>query len=93
MEEIPEWREYDVVKRIDHEEVRFYIERSGLIRCYSKVEYGRDENGNCINSRVEKTYILDVGAMDGEHIDLFDLQEWFDKNREWINSLRAKVKE
>lgn len=91
MEEISEWREYDVVKRIDHEEVCFYIERSGLIRCYSKCKYDRDEKGNYINSRFEKTYVLDVGGMEGEHIDLFDLQKWFDNNREWIDSLKVKL--
>lgn len=38
-----------------------------------------------------KTFVLSCGSHDGEHIDLFELQEWFDKNREWINSLKEEV--
>jgi hypothetical protein len=30
---------------------------------------------------------------DGEDMDLFELQEWFDRNREWINNLKETVEE
>lgn len=88
MEEIREWKEHDEVKGINDKEVRCYTEHGMGIKCYSR--YGRDENGTF---RYEKTYVIDAGYMDGEKIDLFDLQEWFDENREWINGLKSNLKQ
>lgn len=61
------------------------------IRCHTRYIFEKDEKGRLISEtyQLEKTY----GYMDGESIDLFDLQEWFDKNREWINALKEKTKE
>jgi len=38
-----------------------------------------------------KTFVLRCGTYDGEYIDLFQLQDWFDANREWINELRREA--
>ncbi len=37
-------------------------------------------------------YYLEVTGCDGECIDLLQLQEWFDRNRDWINGLREVIK-
>ena len=37
-----------------------------------------------------KTFVINCGQCDGEYIDLFELQEWFDRNREWINQLKKE---
>lgn len=85
MAEKEKWEDCKVVKGI--EGVRFYIERCSNIQCYSRYIFEKNE------TRVEKTYAIVAGYMDGEYIDLFDLQEWFDENREWINSLKDGLKD
>jgi hypothetical protein len=38
-----------------------------------------------------KTYVLSCGRHDGEQIDLFELQRWFDENRDWIDALKKRM--
>lgn len=73
----------------DNGKVRCYMEGGFSIdkfdRFVSEI-YNKDKNLDCY----EKTIVLSCGVCDGENIDLFDLQKWFDNNREWIDSLRKE---
>ena len=73
-----------VVCNLTDKDVRAYTEHGLLIEAFPRYVFDKDK------WRSEQTYVIDAGCMDGEKIDLFDLQDWFDKNREWINELRKQ---
>ena len=83
------WQDNKVVKSIEHKDVRCYIEHGCNVMSYSA--YTKDETKD--GCHYEKTYVLSSGCCDGEHMDLFDLQKWFDENREWINGLKTSLEE
>ncbi len=78
-------KHYGVMRAISNKEVKSYID------CGMNVI--RYDGWNPQAKECFKTFAINCGSYDGENIDLFDLQDWFDKNREWINSLREEVKE
>lgn len=73
------------MRAIPHEEVKSYIDYGMRVQRYDGYDPATQE---CF-----KTFVISAGSYDGEYIDLFDLQEWFDKNRTWIDMLRQKVQE
>jgi len=89
---MPYWEDEDnkVVKNFFNEDARCYMEGGFSVTKYSRFInsiYQSDRESDCW----EKTYVIDCGACDGERIDLFDLQKWFDDNREWIDNLKDTV--
>lgn len=38
-----------------------------------------------------KTFYFSVNGPDGEMMDLFELQKWFDDNRAWIDGLKKEL--
>lgn len=88
---MPRWSDKErckVVRQVKHDEVKCYIEwEFNIIRRegFDSEKYKRKEDP------YSKTFVINCGMCDGEDIDLFDLQDWFDKNREWINSLREEI--
>lgn len=84
------WEETGLIKNFGDEDARCYMEHGFSVTKYNRFVadiYEADKNTDCW----EKTYVIDCGMYDGERIDLFDLQEWFDNNREWINSLKETL--
>ncbi len=73
-----------VVREITHKEVGSYIEFGMHVTKYDA--YDTTQADSC-----RKTFVISCGMCDGENIDLFDLQEWFDKNRTWIDTLRQEA--
>lgn len=84
---MPQWSDkdrYKTVRDITHEEVKSYIEFG--MRIVKHDAYDTTQSGS-----FRKTFVINCGMCDGESIDLFDLQDWFDKNREWIDGLREEI--
>ena len=92
---MPSWTTEQLSEKIrdlTNEDFHCYMEFGCGIRRFNKFiskEYRKDEQTDCY----EKTYALRSGVCDGEDMDLFELQEWFDRNREWINNLKETVEE
>jgi len=87
---MPEWGDkerWQVVRKVERQEVKCYTEWSFDIVKYDAYDCNKDKDEDPYN----KTFVLSCGMYDGESIDLFDLQDWFDKNREWINELRKEI--
>lgn len=85
---MPGWDDkerYEVMRQVKHDEVRSYIEFEFDVIKYDSYDSKKHE--------FFKAFVINCGVCDGEKIDLFDLQEWFDKNRTWIDMLRQEVKE
>ena len=80
---MPQWSDqerYEIVRHVKHDEVKCYTDWEFYIQRYDEFDLKKHERKEDPYSR---TY--------GENIDLFDLQEWFDKNRAWIDTLRQEV--
>lgn len=73
------------IRAIPHDEVKSYIDYGMSVIRYD----GYDPT----TKKRFKTFAIRAGSYDGENIDLFDLQEWFDKNRTWIDTLRQEAQE
>ena len=73
-----------IVRKVEHDTVRSYTEFEFNVMKFDGWNY---KTADC-----DKTFVINCGYCDGENIDLFDLQDWFDENRDWINSLREEVK-
>ncbi len=89
---MPQWNEeqrYKRIRTIKHDEVKAYMEWEFHIMRYDGFDPQKDERNE--EDPYNKTFVLSCGICDGESIDLFDLQDWFDKNREWINELRKEI--
>lgn len=90
---MPGWdkdNRYKVRLTVKNDVVRCYIDQGGfVVTTYDKFDR---ENYKALKDPYSKTFAIYTGSYDGEYIDLFDLQEWFDKNREWVNSLREEIK-
>lgn len=87
---MPSWEEHKVIKYFDNEDARCYMDGGFSVSTYNRFMskiYNSDKKADCY----EKTYVINCGSYDGESIDIFDLQEWFDNNREWIDSLKAGI--
>lgn len=92
---MPEWKSEElnkVVKEVKTDEVKSYLAQMFSImkwNNYDLEKYNKKEE-DCNN----KTFVLSFGSSyEGDYIDLFQMQEWFDKNREWIDDLRKQTKE
>jgi hypothetical protein len=84
------WEEKQNEELLRVTEVECFIEREFFVRRHDKFSceaYNRNEDP------WSKTIVIDCGYYDGEKIDLFQLQEWFDRNREWIDQLRRETNE
>ncbi len=75
---------YKTVRQVKFDEVRSYMENEFEIKTF--------DGYNFKNNNYDKTFVIRCGHCDGENIDLFDLQDWFDQNREWIDDLREEIK-
>lgn len=80
---------YTNEKDIHDDEVRCYMEHELFIKKFDRINLEKYDNDK-LSDFYEKTYTLNCGRCDGEDIDLFDLQKWFDNNRKWINSLKKE---
>ena len=72
-----------VVRNVNHDEVKCYVEFG-----FDVIRY---DGWNRVTKGCDKTFVIRSGHCDGEAIDLFDLQKWFDENREWIDGLREEI--
>ena len=94
-DKMPGWpseERYEVIKTVFGDEVSCYMDGRFGIKKWNKFhveKYQKDREGDFES----KTVVIDCGSTDGEQIDLFELQDWFDKNRAWINQLREKAKQ
>tara|TARA_R110000765_G_scaffold294204_1_gene389444 strand:+ start:589 stop:834 length:246 start_codon:yes stop_codon:yes gene_type:complete len=71
-----------LIKMVDT--VSCYMDGGFAVEHYSTYNYHGDQ------SEEIATVVIQCGSYDGEYINLFELQEWFDDNREWINSLKTE---
>ena len=81
-------KDRQLVRKVRHDEVKCYVEwEFDVARSHrhNSEKYKRGENPT------ERAFVLKCGVCDGEEIDLFELQDWFDENRDWINSLREEI--
>lgn len=83
---MPEWPIQEVVKQVT--EVACYMEHEFKVKKHNRFDCQKYENKE---DPWEKTFVIECGVCDGEYIDLFQLQEWFDKNREWIDGLKKEI--
>jgi len=81
--------EHEKIKTVRDDEVECHMEGFFDIKKRNKSTYEGDPK-NITQIELFKTYVIQCGMYDGEQIDLFDLQKWFDDNREWINSLKQE---
>lgn len=75
------WNNDDFMRRvrdIPYNEVKSYIDHGMTINRYNDYDPK--------TRKASKTFAICCGSYDGEHINLFDLQEWFDANRQWIEN-------
>lgn len=87
---MPNWgpeQYFQSVAGIGDPEVRCYINRGVSI---SRYDGFNNEKYNAKEDPWFKTCIINCNGPDGEYIDLFDLQRWFDNNREMINNLKTE---
>ena len=82
-------KERQNITQVPNSEVRCYIDQNGF-QVMPMDAYNSDDHKAGVEDPFDKTFVLNCGTYDGENIDLFDLQSWFDKNREWIDSLKSK---
>lgn len=83
---MPRWgREPRVVRWVD--DVKCYQEQGFTVERFDGFDLKKH---NDKQDPYFKTFAINCGLYDGEHIDLFDLQDWFDRNRDWVNGLRAE---
>lgn len=85
--------EYKYVKPEHDSNVRCYIDGGFSVERYDgfvSANYEKCKLSGKYDDCYVKTFVISCGSYDGEHIDLFDMQKWFDDNRDWINSLKKE---
>lgn len=86
------WEKSRSVKGVGHAEVRCYMDNGFDVRTHQELDPQLYAAGDP-EPWQRVTYVLACSSYDGENINLFDLQAWFDRNRDWINELKKECGE
>ena len=79
------------IRTVSSPEVHSFLTgRFDVVRT-NKHDLKNEKDPQNLEHLISKTYALNFGsACEGDLVDLFDLQKWFDDNREWINVLKEE---